>query len=349
MRPDVPVQLRPGSGLLARSTAATGMALAVLAGAAAALPQASSPAQAASRAPARTVPGAAAATLATDVVRTVRVDPDGCTTPSADPAVTVVCTVDQVAAHLIDRTAVVLSGARHRGALDLRGRTGLVVRGEPGAVLDAAGARFALSLRDLSAASVTDLALVGGTAQTVGVERTADVALERVVVQGSAGSGLQVRDSAGFALRASRVQDAASAGVMELTGVTGSSYSDLVVTRNGRGAAAYNGDGMQLSGTRVSVRDVEATENGSSATYEHGVYVSAAARGVTVSGLRSSGNAGVALKLGGSGTLEASALVDDRIALYCGTTDGAGWTVRTTSLTAPRRSVAEKGCALSLS
>jgi hypothetical protein len=307
------------------------MALAVLAGAAAAAPQASSSAQAA-EAP---VPA-----------RTVRVDPQACATASADPAVTVVCTVDQVSAHLIDRTAVVLSGVRHSGPLDLRGRTGVTVRGEAGAVLDAAGGRFALSLRDIADVTVSDLVLSGGTAQTVWVERTSGVALERVVVQGSAGSGVQVRDSSTFSLRSSRVQDAASAGVMELTGVTDSRYADLVVTRNGRGAAAYNGDGLQLSGTRVSVRDVVTTENGSSALYEHGLYVSSAARAVTLAGVRSSGNAGVALKLGGSGTLEGSVLVDDRIALYCGTTDGAGWTVTTTSLTAPRRSATEKGCRL---
>ena len=333
MRPATPVQPRARRGLLGRSAAATGMALAVLAGTAAAVPQGSSPAQAAE---------------AVGVARTVRVDPQGCATPSSDPAVTVVCTVDQVAMHLIDRTAVVLSGVRHRGPLDLRGRTGVTVRGEAGAVLDAAGARFALSLRDVADVVVRDLVLAGGTAQTVWVERTRGVALERVVVQGSAGAGLQLRDSTGFSLTASRVQDAASAGVMELTGVTDSSYADLVVTRNGRGGAAYNGDGLQLSGTRVAVRDVVTTDNGSSALYEHGLYVSAAARSVVLDGVRSSGNAGVAVKLGGSGSLQGSVLVDDRIALYCGTTDGAGWTVGTTSLTAPRRSVAEKGCALAL-
>ena len=42
-------------------------------------------------------------------------------------------------------------------------------------------------------------------------------------------------------------------------------------------------------------------------------------------------------------------LLDDRIALYCGPTYGAGWTVRTTALSAPRRSVAEKGCRLKTS
>lgn len=96
------------------------------------------------------------------------------------------------------------------------------------------------------------------------------------------------------------------------------------------------------------VRDVVTTDNGSSALYEHGLYVSSAARDVTLTGLRSSGNTGVALELGGSGALSGSVLIDDRIALYCGTTAGAGWTVRTTRLTAPRRSVAERGCDLDL-
>ena len=162
MRPATPDQPFACRGLLGRGLAATGMALAVLAGATAAASAPSLEAQAAE---------------APDVVRTVRVDPAGCAAPSPDPAVTVVCTVDQVAAHLIDRSAVVLSGVRHRGPLDLRGRTGVTVRGEAGAVLDAAGARFALSLRDVAEVTVGDVVLVGGVAQTVWVERTRDVAL----------------------------------------------------------------------------------------------------------------------------------------------------------------------------
>jgi hypothetical protein len=63
---------------------------------------------------------------------------------------------------------------------------------------------------------------------------------------------------------------------MELTGVTDSSYATSSSPATAR-RAAYNGDGLQLSGTRVSVRDVVTTDNGSSALYEHGLYVSAAA------------------------------------------------------------------------
>ena len=122
MRPAAPAPRR--TGLLGRSVAAAGMALAVLAGASAAA----------------AAPQGPAAAQAVDVARTVRVDPRTCAQPSGDPAVTVVCTVDEVAAHLIDRTSVVLSGVRHRGPLDLRGRAGVTVRGETGAVLDAAGA-----------------------------------------------------------------------------------------------------------------------------------------------------------------------------------------------------------------
>ncbi len=263
------------------------MALAVLAGAAAAVSPPSIEAQAAE---------------GTDVARTVRVDPQGWATTSADPAVTVVCTVDQVAAHLIDRTAVVLSGVRHRGPLELRGRTGVTVRGEAGAVLDATGARFALSLRDVADVAVRDLVLSGGTAQTVWVERTRGVTLERVVVQGSAGSGVQVRDSAGFSLTAYRVQDAASAGVMELTGVTDSRYTASSSWATGTAPRRTTATACSCAGRGVSVRDVVTTDNGSSALYEHGMYVWTAARAVTLAGVRSSGNAGVALKLGGSGT-----------------------------------------------
>lgn len=307
------------------------MALAVLAGAAAAVSPPSIEAQAAE---------------GTDVARTVRVDPQGWATTSADPAVTVVCTVDQVAAHLIDRTAVVLSGVRHRGPLELRGRTGVTVRGEAGAVLDATGARFALSLRDVADVAVRDLVLSGGTAQTVWVERTRGVTLERVVVQGSAGSGVQVRDSAGFSLTASRVQDAASAGVMELTGVTDSRYTGLVVLGNGHGAAAYNGDGLQLCGTRGErARRRDDRQRQLRAVRARAVRLDGRPRRhprrCALVGQRRRG-----AQAGRQRHLEAFVLVDDRIALYCGTTDAAGWTVRTTSRTAPPRSVAEKGCSL---
>jgi hypothetical protein len=251
-----------------------------------------------------------------------------------------------VPAHLIDGTAVVLSAGTHAGPLDLRGRRRVSVTGLPGAVLDAAGGRYALSLRDMTGVTVEGVALQGGTAQTVWLERTSDVVLRGVTVRGGAGAGVQLRDTARFTLTDSRVSDAAAAGVMELTGVSDSTYRSLVVSGNGHGPAAYNGDGLQLSGSRVQVTDVVTRGNGSSPLYEHGVYVAAAARSVTLAGVTSSGNSGVAVKLGGSGTLVDSALTDDRIALYCGTTAGAGWTVRSTSLTAPRPQQAEAGCKL---
>lgn len=333
----------PAAGRLLHRTAVAGaLALAVVAGSVAAAQAGPAPALAAS--PVR------AATSHDGPAGTVRVDPERCGAPSA-PASSVsgervVCTVGEVAAHLIDRGTVVLSGAVHRGALDLRGRSGVRVRGEAGAVLDAAGARYALSLRDVADVAVEDLVLQGGTAQTVWVERTRDVALRRVTVRDSAGSGVQVRDSAGFALTSSRVQDAASAGVMELTGVTGSTYADLVVTGNGRGPAAYNGDGLQLAGTQVRVRDVVVTGNGSSPRFEHGVYVAASARDVVLERLTASGNAGVAVKLGGSGRLADARLSDDRIALYCAPTAAAGWSVRATRTSAPQAVATEPGCRL---
>ena len=340
--PVTPV-LPPCSGrdgrLLVRSTVAAGLALAVLAGAAAASPPGWG--RQAAAAP-RTAPVRAAGVPEA----TVRVDPQLCTAAPSRPDEKVVCRVDQVATVLIDHSAVVLSGTTHRGSLDLRGRTGLRVRGEAGAVLDAGGGRFALSLRDVTDVTVESLVLRGGTAQTVWVERTSQVALRNLTVEGSAGSGVQLRDSAQFSLSASRVQDHTSAGVMELTGVADSAYTGLVITRNGRGEARYNGDGLQLSGTRVRGHDLRVTDNGSDPLYEHGIYVSSAARSVALQGVVSSGNAGVALKVGGSGTLEGSALQDDRLALYCGATVAPGWTVRTTTLTAPRPVATAAGCQL---
>lgn len=277
---------------------------------------------------------------------TVVVDPVGCRRPVPAPATRTVCTPAQAAGAVRDGGTVVLRPGTHRGPLDLRGRSRVTVRGERGAVLDGTGLRFALALRDVTAVRVSDLVLRGGTAQTVWVERTSGVVLDHVVVQGGRGAGVQLRDSAGFRLQRSRVAGAGSAGVMELTGVRRSTYEQLVVTGNGRAAARYDGDGLQLSGAGVVVRDVVTAGNGSDRRYEHGVYVSSRARDVRLSGVTSRGNSGVAVKLGGSGVLERSTLEDEGTALYCAATAAPGWTVRGTRLAAPTHTRREPGCAL---
>jgi hypothetical protein len=274
----------------------------------------------------------------------VVVDPGRCRSAARTPGIRVVCTVAQAAPLLTHGASLVLTPGVHRGPLDLRQLRGVRLTGQPGAVLDAAGGRFALSLRDVRDVHVSSLQLRGGTAQTVWVERTTGVVLDRVAVTGSRGSGVQLRDSRGLRLSRSRVTASASAGVMELTGVAGSTYEQLVVSGNGRGAATHNGDGLQLSGTGVVVRDVEVVGNGSDARYEHGIYVSARARSVLLSGVTARGNSGVAVKLGGSGVLERSALTAGRTALYCGPTAGAGWTVRSTTLRAPRPVATDTRC-----
>jgi hypothetical protein len=65
---------------------------------------------------------------------------------------------------------------------------------------------------------------------------------------------------------------------------------------------------------------------------------------VVLTRVTSSGNAGVAVKLGGSGTLADSTLTDDRMALYCGPMARGGWTVRTTTLTAPQAKAGPGDC-----
>jgi hypothetical protein len=228
--------------------------------------------------------------------------------------------------------------------LDLRDVAQVTVRGEPGAVVEAGAGSFALSLRNVQDVAVSGLTLRGGKNQSVWVERTARVTLDRLVVEGSAGAGVQVRDSQDLRLARSRITGAASAGVMELTGVVRSVYEGLAVSGNGRGAAEYNGDGMQLSGADVVVQDVIVTGNGSSARFEHGIYVSPRARGVRLTAVTSRDNAGVAVKLGGSGRLERSVLHDDGTALYCGRTAGPGWQVRSTTSVGATPTHREAGC-----
>lgn len=279
---------------------------------------------------------------------TVVVDPAQCGAPAGVASTRVVCTVSEVSKELRSGGRVLVRAGAHRGSLDLRGLSHVTVRGDVGAVIDAAGGRYALSLRDAQDVAVTGLALRGGSAQTIWVDDSARITLDRLVVDGSRGAGVQIRDSRDLRLTRSRVTGAASAGVMELAGVLGSHYEQLTVSGNGLGAAAYNGDGIQLSGTRVAVRDVVVTSNGSSARFEHGIYVSSRARDVVLTGITARDNSGVAVKLGGSGRLERSTLHDDGTALYCGPTAGAGWTVGSTTAQGPAPTHRESGCSWTL-
>ncbi len=274
---------------------------------------------------------------------TVVVDPAACRAPAAGA----VCRAADAVRLVRDGGTVVLRRGTHTGGLDLRDRSGVVVRGEPGAVLDAGSGRFALAVRGARTVEVRDLVLRGGSAQTVWVDGGSGVVLRRVQVTGSRGAGVQVRRSTGFALLDSSVRGAASAGVMELEGVRSSRYERLVVDRNGRGPAAFDGDGLQLAGDGVLVHDVVVTGSGSSPRFEHGVYVSARARGVQLQKLRVSGSSGRAVKLQGSGVLRDSVLADDGAALYCGPTAGAGWSAAATRLTGSPRVQREAGCRLS--
>lgn len=289
-------------------------------------------------------PAAAQVIAGTATPTTVVVDPAHCADPARDASTRLVCTLSDVPKQLRSGGTVIVRAGAHRGSLDLRGLSRVTVRGEAGAVIDAAGARYALSLRDAQDVAVIGLALRGGSVQTVWVDDSVRITLDRLAVLGSQGAGVQIRDTREVRLTRSRVTGAASAGVMELTGVVDSHYEQLTVSGNGLGAAAYNGDGIQLSGTRVAVRDVVVTGNGSSARFEHGIYVSSRARDVALTGVTARDNSGVAVKLGGSGRLEASTLQDDGTALYCGSTAGAGWTVRSTTAQGPTPTHHESGC-----
>jgi hypothetical protein len=294
-------------------------------------------------------PGAAASTARTRTSSTtIVVDPSACAVPAPHPNLRVVCRPAQVGFVLRDGGTVVLRTGVHHGSLDVRGRHRITIRGDRGAVLDAAGARYALSLRGSRSVTVRSLALRGGTAQTVWVERSVGVRLDRLSVTESAGAGVQAREVSDLTVVDSRIERAAGAGLMELTGVRRSRYLRLRVQGNGRGRATYNGDGLQLAGSDVTVRDVVTTGNGSDARYEHGIYVSAAARDVRLDRVRSAGNSGVAVKLGGNGILQRSVLDDDRLALYCGTTSGSGWLVRSTELIAPQGLQASNSCAVTV-
>jgi hypothetical protein len=190
-----------------------------------------------------------------------------------------------------------------------------VLAAEPGVVVDAAGASEALLFKYVTDVKVSGLRVTGGTSQGIWVEGGARIALSDLDLSGNPGAGLRMRGTSGLHLMDSVVAANGSAGAMELPGTTGSRILRNEIRDNGKAAAAYNGDGIQLAGTGALVAGNTITRNGTGA-YEHGIYTGAQSSGWLIEGNHLARNAGANLKAaGGPGVVRRNRFTDGQFGL----------------------------------
>jgi hypothetical protein len=190
-----------------------------------------------------------------------------------------------------------------------------LVAAEPGVVIDGGGAAEAILFKLVTDVEVSGVRVTGGATQGIWVEGGARVALRDVELSGNPGAGVRLRSTADFALTDSLVTGNGSAGVMELAGSVRARYTGNTVRDNGRAAAAYNGDGIQLGGSGALVAGNVITGNGSG-PYEHGVYTGAQSAGWTIEGNTVAHNAGANVKAaGGPGVVRRNRLTGGQFGL----------------------------------
>lgn len=187
---------------------------------------------------------------------------------------------------------------------------------EAGAVLDAAGAATggaaapnAIKLIGVSDVAFDGFEVRGGTAQGIWVDGCARIALQRLRVVAGAGAGIQLKASADVRVEDSAIAGNGGAGIMELAGTRDGRYLRNVVTGNGRGGGAFNGDGIQLGGSGALIAGSTIAGNGDDGPYEHGVYSAPGSRDWTIESSELRGNGGANVKAaGGPGIVRANVL-----------------------------------------
>jgi hypothetical protein len=190
-----------------------------------------------------------------------------------------------------------------------------VVAAEPGVVVDAAGASEALLFKFATDIEVAGLRVTGGVGQGIWVEGGARIALRDLDLSDNPGAGVRMRATSGLELADSVVTRNGSAGAMELPGTSGSRFLRNEIHDNGKAAAAYNGDGIQLAGADAVVLGNTITGNGSGA-YEHGIYTGTQSSGWLIEGNRLARNAGANVKAaGGPGVVRRNRMTDGQFGL----------------------------------
>lgn len=194
---------------------------------------------------------------------------------------------------------------------------------EAGVVLDAAGAGAggvaaanAIKLIGVSDVTFDGFEVRGGVAQGVWIDGGARIALQRLRVVGNAGAGIQLKATAGVRVEDSTIAGNGGAGILELAGTSEARYLRVVVSGNGRGGSAFNGDGIQLGGSGALIADSTIVGNGDDGPYEHGVYAAATSRDWTIEASVLSANGGANVKAaGGPGAVRSSRLDGGRFGI----------------------------------
>jgi hypothetical protein len=245
---------------------------------------------------------------------------DSRTRTQASSSATPWCTVMRATAQALPGDTVRVRAGVYRGQVrfERSGTSSAPIRlaaAEPGVVIDGGGAAEAVMFKLVTDVEVTGVRITGGAAQGVWVEGGARVSLRDVEVTGNPGAGVRLRASADFTLAGSLVAGNGNAGVMEIAGSVRARYTGNTIRDNGKAAAAYNGDGLQLGGSGALVSGNVITGNGSGA-YEHGIYTGAQSSGWTIEGNTFAHNAGANLKAaGGPGVVRRNRLTGGQFGL----------------------------------
>ncbi len=201
--------------------------------------------------------------------------------------------------------------------------------------LDAAGGREAIKVIGKSDLSFSGFTIVGAAVQGIWVDSSSRVSFRRVIVRGTAGPGIEIRDSASIEVEGSRIAANEGAGIQEVGFVTEGRYLRNQIVRNGRGGGQFNGDGVQLCGRGAIVSSSTIFDNGGSSLYEHGIYASHLAVDYVIEGNTISGSSAADVKASGSGIVVGNTLGAAQIGIYVSDTSGSGVTARRNVLTGP--------------
>ncbi len=183
-----------------------------------------------------------------------------------------------------------------------------LVADRPGVVLDAAGAANAVKLVGVRRWVLERLTVTGGANQGVWLEGTRDVVLRAVTVTANPGTGVQLKGAAATTITGATVSANGSAGVLEHAGTTGTRLLTSRILANGRGAAPFNGDGVQLGGTGALVSGNTIVGNGGAGIHEHGIYTGSASSGWIVERNRIADSGAANVKAMGTGVVRGNRL-----------------------------------------
>lgn len=217
------------------------------------------------------------------------------------------CTVVRAAQVAQPGDEVLISPGRYTGVLRpaRSGTDGAPIRfvaTEAGVILDAGGGANAVRLIRTDDIELRGMQITGGVNQGVWVEDSARVRLDHVTVRANTGAGVQLKAARAVVIDASAITDNKRAGVLELTGSSGTRVTASTITGNGRDGNAYNGDGLQLGGSGAVVTGSTISRNGDG-QYEHGVYTAAGSTGWRLADNEIDANAGAGVKAAGTGSL----------------------------------------------